>query len=248
MGGGSPRGGGLPTRTPGYGDQMGGGNWYDPLPKAPNWMDGGSKFTAKDAIGLALMSLGDSANGGNMSQMMLKGRMGAMEKAREAQLLAQQREQVYSDLMKQGATPEVARLMALNPEAVGTNFASHAGAYSLGKGDVRMNNNKVVAERPDMFETPAGDRRAAYADGRTEEIYRNEDPKFLTTQNGVYALDPHSGSQFGGGQGASTPPGTIEDGYQFLGGDDADPNNWKPVGGAGPASAPRPFPIPRIRR
>ena len=40
---------------------------------------------------------------------------------------------------------------------------------------------------------------------------------------------------------SSTPVGTVEDGFVFMGGDDADQSNWKPVGGAGPQT-PRPFP------
>lgn len=40
---------------------------------------------------------------------------------------------------------------------------------------------------------------------------------------------------------SSTPVGTVEDGFVFMGGDDTDQTNWKPVGGAGPQT-PRPFP------
>lgn len=188
--------------TPGFGSGASAGfnnafSSYEPTPK-PTWMEGGN-LSARDAIGLALMSLADTANGGSTVSSLMQGRASSLAKYK-------QQGQILSDLMAQGYAPAEARLMMLNPEAIGTNMAGHAAAYSLGKGDVRFNNNRAVAERPDMFTTEAGDHIATNAAGQTQEVYHNTAPKIVTTQNSVYAIDPHTGGQANSGAAPSGPP------------------------------------------
>jgi hypothetical protein len=69
--------------------------------------------------------------------------------------------------------------------------------------------------------------------GQLDEWEQFSQPKYL--QRGEGGLQ---GFQFGvpiqGGPAVGGPqPGVIEDGYQFIGGDPADPNSWTPVGGGG---------------
>ena len=69
------------------------------------------------------------------------------------------------------------------------------------------------------------------------QYLRNLGDPMVTVQlpgNRIYS-GPRSGMAGALGQGGGTPrpqPGAIEDGHQFMGGDPADQNNWKPVGGA----------------
>lgn len=167
-----------------------------------------------DRLGDMAMSLGAAQafidgnfDGGGKLLMASKERARA---AKKALMTAEQQQQIFADLRSQGYSPAEARLMALNPEAIGTNTAERLGSYSLGKGDVRYNGGRVVAERADTFETPMGDRYNLTADGATRQVYREESPVYQNVDGvGVFAMDRHNPGIMGGGMnggGRSGPP------------------------------------------
>lgn len=150
---------------------------------------------------------GDFSTGGELLSAGKKRRSEA-QKAIES---AATQQQIFNDLRSQGYSAAEARLMALNPQAIGTNFAERSGSYTLGKGDVRYNGNQMVGERADSFETPMGDRYNAYSDGRTERFYKEEAPLYQNVEGvGVFAMDRHRPGTLGGGSGSGIPSRAID--------------------------------------
>ena len=201
--------------APEPGQQAAGGSYWE----------GGDKMSAKDTIAAVLASAGDAfseAGGGkgtNMSSLM-GGRAARLEAARS--------QQVFSDLLAQGYKPEEARLMLLDPKAIGTNMASRSGSYTLGKGDVRYNGSRIAAERPDSFETPTGDRYSQRADGTTTQTYRETSPVYQNVDGmGVFGMDRHRAGVW---QAPGGPSALTGGGSQY--GDD-----WEVVDGPPPTAA-----------
>lgn len=206
-------------------DQSGAGQsngWGDKLATIANALGAAQSFAS-----------GDAATGGSL--LMAGAR--ARQASQLAAIKAQQTQQIMADLVAQGIPADRARLMALNPEAIGTNAASHMGAYSLSKGEQRYNNNKVVAERPDLFENKVGDRYSIDAAGNTKEVYRETAPDYHSVEGvGVFAMDRHKPGVMGGGSSGGaetyTDPSTGET-YQLVGSNRKDPNAWQKIGGGG---------------
>lgn len=236
----------LDYRTPGIGDGI--GEMIDPstrravdvyanAPVQPP-EPGTTKASWGDRLGDIASSLGaaqafldgDFSTGGELLSAGKKRRSEA-QKAIES---AATQQQIFSDLRSQGYSAAEARLMALNPEAIGTNFAERSGSYTLGKGDVRYNGNQMVGERADSFETPMGDRYNTYSDGRTERFYKEEAPLYQNVEGvGVFAMDRHRPGTLGGGSSGAetyTNPDTGET-FELIGSNRNDPNAWKKIGG-----------------
>lgn len=185
-----------------------------------SFWQGGKNMTTRDALAAVLASasgafsdVGAAAMGGRSrgnDGMGLSSLMAGRQARMEAAAAAQQAKQVQSDLLSQGYTAEEARLMALDPKAIGTNMAGRTGAYTLGKGDVRYNGNRQVAERPDTFETPMGDRYSVDSSGKTSQIYRENAPIYQSVDGvGVFGMDRHSPGVMGAGGGADRPVGKL---------------------------------------
>lgn len=201
-------------------------------PERKPWLEGG-KFGWRDGLGLVLGSLADGmakergGEGGTLDDV-FKRAYAVKDMAKKAQAKAAEDAAKYQDAFasfKAAGYPD-------------------AQASAMAKGYMSPSEAK-----PDMFNNKAGDRVAIGPNGQARTVYTDNNPTLLNTQNSVYAMDAHTGGQFGGQQQQHTAPGTIENGYQFMGGDDADPKNWRQVeqaGGAG-SQAPRSFRVPRLR-
>ena len=96
------------------------------------------------------------------------------------------------------------------------------------------------ASSPYRFEDNAGNVYERGPDGQNQLIFTDPNDKMFM-QDGQLVRVPNAVRS---GQGSAMPqPGAIEDGHQFMGGNPADQNNWKPVGGAIPQVS-RPFADP----
>lgn len=184
--------------------------------KPASWLQGGDKFGWRDGVALALAGIGDafaSQNGDNpqVMQGMMANAMKAREAARKAQLAAAERERLMQAGIAAGRTAPQMELIL------------------GGVGDYRDFKEPALpsqAQLAEWYRTATPEQRQAY--DQTNPIVTNGYGSAVVPRS---SIRPPS----------STPVGTIEDGYQFLGGDDKDPKNWRQVGGAGPAIAPRGF-------
>jgi hypothetical protein len=195
----------------------------EPTQKKKSFMEGGD-FGWRDGLGMALAGIGDAftreggGEGGALNSMLGRA-YSARDMAKKAQAKA---------LEDAAAREESAR--------------------------------RMTAARPDL--TPAQIEAVSYGDFTPDQAMpRQPDvPAFVKNLDAWNQMTPEKRQEVAAmqailnptfGQGADgirrpdapvmgTPVGTIEDGYQFMGGDERDERSWKKVGGAGPA-APRPF-------
>lgn len=184
--------------------------------KPTSWLQGGDKFGWKDGLSLALAGIGDAfaaQNGDNpqVMQGMMANAMKAREAARKAQLAAAEKERLIAMGMQAGRTAPQMELIL-----------GGVGDY----GDFKEPALPSQAQLAEWYRTATPEQRQAY--DQTNPVVTNGYGSTVVPRSAI-------------GPATSTPVGTIEDGYQFLGGDDRDPNNWRQVGGAGPAIAPRGF-------
>lgn len=192
-------------------------------PKPTSWQDGG-KFTGKDALAMALAGIGDAftregGGEGNAMATMMGRATSARDAARKAQIKAQ--------------TDAAAREASIQRMAAARKDLNPAQLEALAYGDLTP--DQVMPKQPDA---PAFVKNLAAWNEMTPEQQQQVaamqavlNPTFGQGADGIRRPDaPVMG----------TPVGTVEDGYQFMGGDETDERNWKKVGGAGPA-APRPF-------
>lgn len=133
-----------------------------------------------------------------------------------------------------GLTGGRAKAMAAAKAAMAEQaLAADAGKMGISPEQFRL--MRAGVDLPKAPEAPEKARIAEWYRNATPEQQRAFDQTNPIVTNG-YGSTVVPRSSIGGG----TAPGTIEDGYQFIGGDDKDPKNWRPVqGGAG--SSPRPF-------
>ena len=183
-----------------------------------SFWNGGSKFGVRDGIAGALAVIGDAfaqqggGQGGSVS-MLTEGRAAQLAQAKAAERQAQ----VLADLQANGMTAEQARLIA-------------SGTGKVGDFQTKPNDT----ERDYDFIAKQISPEAA-----NEWLKRKGDPDVAMSLPGNrFYAGPRSG--LGGALGGSSAPaaakpalqpGHTEDGYQFQGGDPADPKNWKPAGG-----------------
>jgi hypothetical protein len=175
-------------------------------PNPLSYLDGG-KMGWKDGLALALAGVGDAftregGGSGDMMQSMIGRNLSqadALKQRQEAVAAAQaEQAQAMQDFIGIGYSPEKAAAMA--------------------HGNIKPSDLK-----PEMFNNRAGDRMAVGADGKPQEIYRDNSPVFQTTQDSVYAMDPHTGGNFqqqpqGGIVHAQTPDdiANLPDGSSFI--------------------------------
>lgn len=169
---------------------------------------GGDKFRARDGIAGLLAAVGDafSRNGGGQGgavEMLSGGRMKAMELARKQQEQAQQQELLRAR-MKAAGLPD-------------NEIEAQLYGFDLPK----PVEPPAMIRNLEAFRTQIKPDPQKLADFKEYQSITN--PKWFTGADGrPYQMDDRAdGPQ----------PGTIEDGYQFMGGDPADPKNWKAVGG-----------------
>ena len=201
-------------------------------PKAPTWDEGG-KFTWKDGLALALTGVGDAftraggGEGGAMSEMMGRA-MNARAASRKAQMQAQSDAEKYrqgmSDLIAVGYAPEQASTIIsglLNPSDL----------------------------KPDQWTNRAGDRMSANINGEVNKLYTDNSPVFQTTQDGVYAMDPHTGGNYRPNTDglphvqSQEDKDRLPDGAQYI----APDGTLRTKRGGGVSNGTSGFPIPRIR-
>ena len=180
-------------------------------PQAGYWQ-GGDKFRTRDGIAGLMAVIGDalSRQGGGQGgavEMLGGGRMSALAMAQAAQAQQAKQQEDARILMRAGYSPEQAMAMA-------------------------SGNLKASDLKPDRMMTKTGDVLSFGVDGKPNTVYNESSPEILGVQGmGVYAMDRKTGMPVNAQQGGGTKPGPVEDGYQFIGGDDADPKNWRKVGG-----------------
>lgn len=184
----------------------------DPKKGLLGYWQGGDKFTWKDAGAGLLAVVGDAFarendDEGSAVSNLTGGRVKAMAEAKAAQ----KQEMIAAAMRAKGLSDADIQLAMLNPEAVGTNAAKKLMPAELPE----------KAQMSEWYRNATPDQRAAF--DATNPIITNG-----------YGSTVVPRSTFGAA--SSTAPGTIEDGYQFMGGDDKDPKNWRPVQG-GPTRA-----------
>lgn len=196
-------------------------------PKQPGYWDGGDKFTGKDALKALLTIVAETADrqsgrAGGSADALGAQRLSAINMAKKKQAQQAQIQKDAQILMRAGYSPEQAIAMATG-------------------------NLKPSDVKPDRQMTKTGDiRQFDPITGQSREVYREQSPQLMTTNDAVYAMDRRTGQAFNPGGGTGNGPDavpTIEDGYQYTPGPGgrANQGNWKPVGGAGPSQAPRGF-------
>jgi hypothetical protein len=199
------------------GDTMG-------APKQPSFWQGGDKFGWRDGLAGILAAVGDAfaqqggGRGGGV-EMLTGGRLSAIDMARKAQLRQQQIEAARQRAIAAGLDPARADLMA-NDDAKYSDL-----------------NNKPTSEMQNFQAWQSMDpaTRGEYS------TFRDQTDPLITNGYGSTVV-PRASI---GGAPPGPQPGTIEDGHQFMGGNPADPNSWKPVGGGAGNGAGG---FPRFRR
>lgn len=195
----------------------------EPTQKKKSFMEGGD-FGWRDGLGLALAGIGDAftreggGEGGALNSMIGRA-YSARDMAKKAQTKAAE------DAAARQASAQ--RIRAARPDL------NPAQIETVSYGD--LTTDQLMPKQPDE---PAFAKNYNAWKQKTEEERQGIaamqailNPTFGTGPDGVRRPDaPVMG----------TPVGTIEDGYQFMGGDERDERSWKKVGGAGQV-APRPF-------
>ena len=201
-------------------------------PEKLSWEEGG-KLGWKDALALALTGVGDAftreggGQGGALSEMMGRA-MNARAASRKAQIQAQADAEKYrqgmSDLIAVGYSPEQASTIIsglLNPSDL----------------------------KPDQWTNRAGDRMSANLKGEVNKLYTDNSPVFQTTQDGVYAMDPHTGGNYRPNTDglphvqSQEDKDRLPDGAQYI----APDGTLRTKRGGGVSNGTSGFPIPRIR-
>jgi hypothetical protein len=191
--------------------------------QSQRWLDGG-KFGTRDAIGLALGAIGDAFaqhNGGQAMAlpMVTQGLMGSRKAAQERQ----KQLGILTALKAQGLTDEQAMLVL--------NNAGNIGDFREKPPEDDQFTRSMRAAGID----PASPQGQALYQQRVSTM-ASPAPNFLGDGlGGGRWVQPPSmplpGAPSAQAQSNGPQPGTVEDGYQFQGGNPADPRSWKPMGG-----------------
>jgi hypothetical protein len=184
--------------------------------KPVSYLQGGDKFGWRDGVGLALAGIGDAfyTKAGRESDTMGEMMARAMS-AREAARKAQAAAAERQALIDAGV--RAGRTLP-QMELVTGGIADF--------NDFKAPELPSQAQMAEWYRTATNEQKAAY--DKTNPIVTNGYGSAVVPRSTI--------------TGSATPVGTVEDGYQFLGGDDKNPNNWRRVaGGAGQSFAPQGF-------
>ena len=178
-------------------------------PKAPSWEEGG-KFGWKDGLAMALTGIGDAftrqgGGEGNALSTMMGNAMQARNASRKARIDAAKDQELTQRMIDVGVqnnmTPE--QVMA---QKYGLELPKAPEAPPMQR-DLDTYNSWDETQKTNY---------AAMQRAKNAGMFRGEDG----------LMYPNTPAQQSG-----TAVGTVEDGYQFLGGDDKDQKNWRKVGG-----------------